>query len=97
MKPFMLVLLFVTIIIAITITWIIRKIKRIRWQKARAKETAMLRLDDYNNYRIIKCECGYIAEDGSKNWIKKRRYYENYICPCCGRTWKTIDNGDWSW
>ena len=97
MKPFA-IILFIAVILAL----VVRKIKEIRWRKARAKETAKLRLEyrsrpPYDQYRVIKCECGYIAEDGSWNWIKKRRYYEKDICPCCGRRWKTVEDEDWSW
>lgn len=97
MKPFA-IILFIAVIIALTI----RKIKEIRWRKERAKQTAKLRLNyrnytAYDTYRIVVCECGHIAEDESWNWIKKRRYYEDYICPCCGRRWKTVEDEDWSW
>lgn len=97
MKPFA-ITLFIAVILALTI----RKIKENRWKRARAKQTANLRLEyrnrpPYDQYRVIKCNCGYIAEDGSKNWIKKRRFYENEVCPCCGRRWKTVEDEDWSW
>ncbi len=103
MKPFILVLLFVVAIVAIATVLIIHKVKELRWRKARAKETAMLRREwydytAYNSYERVICQCGYIAEDTiySGDFVKRRSLYENRICPHCGRRWKTPDDGSWN-
>lgn len=96
------IVIFVAVILAVVLYRVNKAYREYKWRKERAKQTAKLRLEyrnrpPYDQYRVIKCNCGYIAEDGSKNWIKKRRYYENDICPCCGRRWKTVEDEDWSW
>ena len=100
MKIFEIVMFIAVIFILIVCT--ARKIKR---KQEISKETAKLYryhydYAAYDTYERVECECGYVATDSiySGDFIKRRSYYENRICPCCKKRWKTVDeHGWWRW
>jgi hypothetical protein len=97
--------MFIAVILAVVLYRVNKAYRYRKWAEERAKETAKLYryhydYATYDTYERVECECGYVATDSkySGEFIKRRSYYENRICPCCKKRWETVDeHGWWRW
>ena len=99
------IVMFTAVVLAIVLYRVNKAYKNRKLLEQRAKETAKLYryhydYAAYDTYERVECECGYVATDNiySGDFIKRRSFYEDCICPCCGKRWKTVDEkGWWRW
>lgn len=90
-------ILIIAIVTILAICEIVKEHKQRKWQQQRAKQSTELRYIlheyGYDVYATVECDCGYETcnEMRYSQKVKPRRYYENNICPNCGREWKTSD------